>query len=277
MRFVFSGVLLLNVVLAQSTGLNEGTMVVLRCTAGGHTTEFTTYTLKDRRRAEYRSPAPNTDVSVPGSPIYMGRSANVSIQRCDLGQNFDLATATEQCSVSAYPPKWLVRQGVLQGWSAQLPAPSVDDTAVPTVGVEIATVDTGERAEFFGHIARHVVTTVRQIRDKRWNGILEESITDGWYIDFDPWISCEPKPQTRFRLVDGCMSSGGITMCAPRPEIVEIGAQELGFAVREVRTPMNKAFWGSTYEIEVMQLLEAPLVPALFQVPAGFKHVQRLQ
>jgi hypothetical protein len=173
-HFVLSVALLLNVVLAQSIGIPKGTIVVLRYTAGGHTTEFTTYTSEDRRRVEYRSPAPNTDVPVPGSPIFMGRSADVSIQRCDLAQNIDLDTATERFSVYAYPPKWLL-PGVLLGWSAHLQVQTAA-AAVPTVGVEIATVDTGERAEFFGHMARHVITTVRQIYDERWDGAVEESI-----------------------------------------------------------------------------------------------------
>ena len=58
----------------------------------------------------------------------------------------------------------------------------------------IETIDTGERREMFGYIARHVVTRSRQTRDSEF---LSEFQMDGWYIDPPTaWLNLHP-PTTR--------------------------------------------------------------------------------
>jgi hypothetical protein len=257
---------------------NIGTKVVVHYAKDGNTTEFTTYTLRDRRRTE--SPNAVGLNYLPWLGIIMTASTDVSIQRCDLGQSIDLRTGAGEYTAAAYPSKWLAQGGT---GNPALNEVNGDGTPTSTVTVEITTLDTGERMEILGRLARHVTITVKQIHDERWNGTIEESVTNGWYIDFGPEISCDPKLRGEFRLATGTFTVGGITLWPPTLEIVQIGARERGFPLKESRTATNNPLdgfplksWGSDYEFEVTQFVEAPLDPALFQVPAGFKHVERL-
>jgi hypothetical protein len=52
-------------------------------------------------------------------------------------------------------------------------------------------VDTGERKDFFGHPARHVITTTKETPLHESHSEARESVTDGWYIDLDTRISCD--------------------------------------------------------------------------------------
>jgi len=63
----------------------------------------------------------------------------------------------------------------------------------PTLRIETTTVDTGERKEFFGHIARHFIITRKQIPLEGSHSEPQETLTDGWYIDLDPQVSCDRK------------------------------------------------------------------------------------
>jgi len=74
-------------------------------------------------------------------------------------------------------------------------------------------------------------------------------------------------------------------MMMERPEFVDIGARETGFAVKEVRTTTGETVPAtgvrrdsdSVNESEVTQFEAMPLDPALFEVPPGFKRVVRSQ
>jgi hypothetical protein len=148
-------------------------------------------------------------------------------------------------------------------------------------------VDTGERKELFGHVARHVITTAKQIPLEGSHTQAQETVRDGWYIDVDRTISCEPKLPAR--TVSGFVMAGAVVggkeMMMERPEFVNIGARETGIPVKETRTTTSEAapatgvrrYSDSINESEVTQFTEGPLDPALFEVPPGFKHVERSQ
>ena len=160
----------------------------------------------------------------------------------------------------------------------------------PTLRIETTTSDTGEREQLFGHVARHVVTTTKQIPLEGSHMQAQETVRDGWYIDVDRTISCEPK------LPAGSVSHGFLTMMGgaavhgkgmmmERPEFVDIGPRETGFPVKEARTTTSETvpatgvrrYSDSINESEVTQFEEGPLDPALFEVPPGFKRVERSQ
>jgi hypothetical protein len=50
--------------------------------------------------------------------------------------------------------------------------------------------------EMFGYTARHVITmrTVTPLDDT--DAIRQETVTDGWYIDLDTQLSCDPVNET---------------------------------------------------------------------------------
>jgi len=59
--------------------------------------------------------------------------------------------------------------------------------------IETITVDTAERKEFFGHTARHVIITRKQIPLEGFHPRTTRTVTDAWYIDLDPQVSCDRK------------------------------------------------------------------------------------
>jgi len=187
-----------------------------------------------------------------------------------------LKMKAEEYSVAEYPPKRLTPE--------EMAARGTPVAPQPTLRIEITTVDTGEREKMFGRVARHVTTTTKQIPLEGSHTQAQETVRDGWYIDVDRRISCDPKPPagsgSGFMAIGAVV--GGKEMIMERPEFVDIGARETGFAVKEVRTTTGETVPAtgvrrdsSINESEVTQFEAMPLDPALFEVPPGFKHVER--
>src|SRR5258708_18403277 len=241
--------------------------------------------MADRRRTEFRHAVQRTKAD--GSVEWVDEVISVLIVRCDLGQSFTLNMKAEKYSVAEYPPKRLTPEEMA---AHGMKTPVTSQPTQPTLRIEIATVDTGEREEIFGHVARHVRTTTKQIPLEGSHTQAQESVRDGWYIDVDRRISCDPRPPAGsgshgFVTVGAAAAVGGKAMMMERPEFVDIGARETGFPVKEVRTTTSEtvpAAGGRRYsdsinESEVTQFGAMPLDPALFEVPPGFKHVERSQ
>jgi hypothetical protein len=275
----------LGVILLQVSGMrtteNTGTKVVVRTTTAWNVTEVTTYTMGDRRRTESRHSVQwqNAD----GSPGGVEKLGNVMIFRCDLGQSFTLNMKTEEYTSAAYPPKRLTAEE-LAARGAKMPDAS--QAMQPTLRLETTTVDTGERKEFFGRMARHVIITTKQTPLEGSHAQAQETVSDGWYIDFDRRLSCEPKP-TEAGVKGGYLAVGvlgpGQKLPVERPEFVDIGPKENGFPVKLVRTSPGTMTLPdgtseavkSTAESEVIQFEEGPIDPALFEIPPGFKRIER--
>jgi hypothetical protein len=143
-------------------------------------------------------------------------------------------------------------------------------------------VDTGERKEMFGHIARHLITKEKRIGgpENCYGGNTETEI-DGWYIDYDVMpVSLRPQPGQSAHLV---FHSGGMGSphCSDKIETHRTGPP-LGFPLKETTTWLgensqqgnNPKAYSST--MEVVEFSEAPLKPALFKVPADFKKVKEI-
>jgi hypothetical protein len=166
----------------------------------------------------------------------------------------------------------------------------------PTVLHETTTRDTGERKQSFGYTARHVITTFKIIPLEGTNVMAMETVTDGWYIDLDAHISCDPGQQalregTTYAvaqlLVDAVPPSQTTApVSASDPNLVQtryIGKPETGFPIW-VRTTMryslpareSKSEQLTTTEIEVTELSAKPLDPGLFEVPRDFRSVTRI-
>ncbi len=219
----------------------------------------TIYLQADRKRVEFRNAfgQKNADGSV--QPAYGPRL--VAITRCDLGKARGLET------------------------------PATYNSDKPTLRIEVTTTDTGERKEIFGHIARHVVTTRKQIPLEGSHSEPQDSVTDAWYIDFQSInlhqrLSCDRKPpegkhaytHSYLRAVDG-------NRPMDKPEFVTIGEPETGFALHSVTTSKStytlpdgaRKQSDSKFEMQVTQFEEGPLDPALFEIPSGFKHVEHIE
>jgi hypothetical protein len=143
-------VFLVNILCAQIE--NHGIKIVTHQTVSSDFfSEQTIYIAGDRRRMEVRhSVARRNDGT---SPETSDGLSSVIIVRCDLGQSFILHPQREEYSSSPYPPERLTIGGKLLA----MEKPASDEVAKPTLRIETTTVDTGERQEMFGYVAKHVI------------------------------------------------------------------------------------------------------------------------
>ncbi len=273
MHFSLACLLLVGLPLLQASE-NIGIKMTIRRAFSGNSSEQTIYLRGDRKRMEFQNflggkKANGSDEWSPGPRL-------VAITRCDLGQVFELNLDTAEYVSAPYPPKALTREEIeARGLRKSQPER-------PTLRIETSTVNTGERREFFGHVARHVITTRKQTPLEGSSSEPQEAVTDGWYIDLNPQVSCER------RLPEGKRVHSYLTLGkqpAEKPEFVDIGESETGFAVQLV------TIWQGTYtlpdgtrkqtdsksETLVTQLEEGPLDLGLFEIPPEFKRVEHIE
>ncbi|MGB9070989.1 MAG: hypothetical protein WCC21_20670 [Candidatus Acidiferrales bacterium] len=261
----------------QDAQQNVGTKVVWRYgagdTAGG---EMTVYTMGDRRRTEYRNTALHRDsIKEPLHPA--DPPANVVIQRCDLGRSLELNTHTQEYTSKTYPassdePK--KRDASEQYWEM---------SSLPIVRVETTNVDTGEREEIFGQVARHVTITNKATRLLD-TGNAPPSVwaSDGWYIDYERRISCEPPEE--FKTHDyAYFEAGGQRVFTQRVEKAMVGKREEGLLVKgqnNLSTSITRTDGKETTTLSnatyVTEFYKGSLNPALFEIPADFKAVDKI-
>jgi hypothetical protein len=215
----------------------------------------------------------------PGGPMILVQGPRTaSIVRCDLGQMFILNLDRRTYSSTPYPrvPSEAERRAYAERVSKE-PARK------PTVTVEISTVDTGERKEIFGHTARHIVTTRRESPLEGSIQPPKEYVTDGWYIDLDTSLSCDPeRPAGSFSYAFLTTSVNG--RFADVPDLKLVGKPENGFALSTTMTSRLTYVRGdgtkqadvSVNATEVVGLSMVPLYPALFEIPAGFTRVDQI-
>jgi hypothetical protein len=149
-----------------------------------------------------------------------------------------------------------------------------------TLVVNIETTDTGERKRLFGYEARHVIE--KETRTPGPGAIArgQETVRDGRYIDLDFNAGCAPKRKGAFGLLVGASFPRGTTPKFDKIEVHRKGVAETGFAVSlatktTVPRPNADPFVSESLQ-EVVELSNAPLDPALFDVPKGYKKVERL-
>jgi hypothetical protein len=146
-------------------------------------------------------------------------------------------------------------------------------------------VDTAERKEMFGHIARRLITKEKRIGgpENCYGANNTENIVDGWYIDNDVLpLSMRPKPGVSAHLVFHSTAIGSI-YCSDKIETHRTGPPT-GFPLKETTTWPSGSLQArdtSTQNTgfstrEVVEFVEAKLDPALFEVPADFRKVDKL-
>jgi hypothetical protein len=238
--------------------------------------QYTSYIEADRLRTEYQN-------SMRG--MHADRTLDVrpgphlaSITRCDLGQTFDLNLEDREFAVFPYPPQSLTKIEIA---TRDLPVPKKIDSAAPTVRIETTTVDTGERKELFGHLARHVITTQKQTLLAGLHTEPQETVTDGWYIDLDTSNTCDLRwpgdKGSHAHLRPGFALE-------KHYEFVDKGNAETGLAVerkiRSLRTLKTsngtKTEIAYTSELKITELTEGRLDPGLFEIPPNFRKVDEI-
>ena len=266
MRFVCLGLSLAGVAVGAIAGPHEGLKIVIREMFPAGTMETTVYVASDRIREQARMFSPESRDRLEGREY-------VRIRRCDLNRMFVLNPAER--TYGARPLQ--THLSAVERFALSLGRQANELSAASSLVVETTTVDTGERKMAFGHSARRIVTTRREIPSER-SGAASETVIDGWYIDLDTRPSCERATTGRARavLVARTMPADGPTN-APRVTFREIGTPEEGFAI-ESRTTWRIAEPGTinrpasvvTHKV-VTHVSRGTLAARLFEVPAGFR------
>jgi hypothetical protein len=268
--------ILAGVPLLQSSK-NPGIKMTIRRVFAGNPSEQTIYIHGDRKRTEFRNYV--GQAKADGSQQWLSGPRLAAITRCDLEQVFELNLDAAEYVSAPYPPKPLTQEVIEARGLGKL---HMYRSRKTTLRIEKATTDTGERKEFFGHIARHVIIVRKQIPFEGSHSEPQETVTDGWYIDLDPQVSCDQ------RLSKGKRTHGYVVVGkqpAEKPEFVDVGESETGFALQLVMISKGtytlpngtKKQTNSKSETLVTQLELGSLDPELFEIPPGFRHVQQIE
>jgi hypothetical protein len=232
----------------------------------------------DRRREEHRG-CFGYRFRPTGRTLYRPSPRTALITRCDLEQTFLLNLDDRE--YTAWPVRTYPR--IEERLPQNVPSEQLIQRA-PTVLVETETVDTGERKDFFGRTARHVITTRRIVPLDRAKQGRRETVTDGWYIDLETHISCDPWWQwARTGHAFATLTAHGEDRDVPT--FKDSGEPERGYPVlsKSTSSATITSRDGSTSdhvsiaETEVIRLSTAELDPGLFEVPAGFTLVEQIR
>ncbi len=143
-------------------------------------------------------------------------------------------------------------------------------TGKTAIQVESKTVDTGERRVFFGHSARHLITTTKRADE---NGQGGEEIVDGWYIDHElPDRNCAPdfvRSEPYYVIGAALVDYPDIAQfhhTGPLPTGLMVISK---FTDKHAVTKDGKQGRTITIEKTVEELSDSPLSPSLFELPTG--------
>ena len=259
--------------------MSTGTKMTIHTISGGQSGDRTVYVQGDRRREEF--PTGGKYKKADGSVQWIEGPRLAEITRCDLGQTFELNLDAAQYAAWAYPPKPLTKEQVE---ALRLKMPQTLMPPKPTFRIETTTRYTGERKEMFGHIARHVITTIKYTPLEDGRREPQDTSIEGWYIDLNQQLSCNQEWVEGMR-AHTFMSVRVGNQPPEWPEFIDIGKRETGFALQEITTSRGthaqrdgtKKQTELKLETLVTQFEEGPLDPALFEVPPGFKLVDHIE
>ncbi len=218
-----------------------------KSTSGGQASEQVTYIKGKRQRAE-------------------NNEASVMITQCDLRRTLQLGVPTKTYVATPFDQKT----------DAATPASakemSADANAPRRGGVVTSTytsTDTGERKKMFGYVARRIKTSiVTESSPDACQVTRSKMETDGWYIDAQFALDCQNVAAAAYAQAT---QAGG---CRDEYRTKQTGAAKLGYPVMVTTTLFdengNESF---TFSQEVLEITNAVLDSALFDVPADYRQV----
>jgi hypothetical protein len=258
---------------------NAGIKMTIRYGDAGNSSEHVMYISADRKRWEFRNSEGERKADGSLQLIYGPRL--VAITRCDLGQSFELNLDASEYASAQYPPRPLTKKQI-EARGLHIPAKQASEK--PTLRIEVTTTDTGQRKQMFGHTARHIITTRKQIPLEGSDSEPQETVTDAWYIDLNQRLSCDYQgPEGKKHPAYTLAVNGKRPM--PKVEFISTGEPEAGFALRSLTTSKitytlpdgTKKQADSKSEVRVTQLEQGPLDASLFEIPQGFRHVEHIE
>lgn len=228
-----------------------------------YASEVTFYLQPDRSRTEY--------LDKDGKPL---KEAFAVVVRCDLRQSLSFSPDSLTYDARPYPRPRITEAGA-KAWRLRT-TPNYR-TVEPTLRIETNYQDTGERKEFFGFTARHIITTTRQIPLEGRRSLPRTEIRDGWYFNV-PLTSCEQQhaiesrddpviyPNETIEYIQ-TVTTGDV----PDPTVSWIVVEE-----KQIDRQTVLRSDGSTTEVlsgnekHIKKIEEVPMDPALFGPPAFY-------
>ncbi len=228
--------------------------ITIKNTMAGHTSQGTTMIKGMRQREE---------MTMGGGG--MG-STQVNITQCDLKRTIQINDSTRRYLITPMAAD----EGDTHSGGAT-GAGSTQRGGVVTMTIN--SVDTGERKEMFGFIARHLKrTTMMESGPDACQQQKMKIETDGWYINLEYGLACEKS---------GASMAGGRTAvqgCRDRYQYRRTGPSVLGFPLIETTTMYGEDGRATfTMNKEVIEISRQPLDAALFDVPAGYTQASSQQ
>ncbi|HEY6804376.1 MAG TPA: hypothetical protein VI306_12430 [Pyrinomonadaceae bacterium] len=215
-----------------------------RQTSGGQTVENTSYIKGKRQRTE------------------MGGGQMINVQQCDLRRNIQILPQARAYMIQPYDQPTTPTTNA----SATVSTPSTKGGVITST---VTTKDTGERKQMFGYTARHIITTiVMDSTPDACSPVKSKMELDGWYIDASFALDCGSQTYTPYK----SQVNGG---CHDRYETKQVGTAKRGYAVWEKTTMFDQTGNPSFSTLnEVVELSQATLDQALFEIPDGYHEVK---
>ncbi|HYE73232.1 MAG TPA: hypothetical protein VEF04_07875, partial [Blastocatellia bacterium] len=222
-----------------------------KSTAGGSSSEVTTYIKGKRQRTEHNQ-------------------MMATIVQCDLRRGIDLGLLTKTYFITPYDQKTEVKAEAQPKDERASREPLRRGGFVTST---ITTIDTGERKQMFGYTARHIKTSmVTESSPEACNQTKTKMETDGWYIDFAFDFNCGGNADGGY--AQRSQASG----CQDQYRTRQVGSAKLGYPVMVTTTMFDESGKQSfSFTQEVVEISKATLDDSLFEIPADFTEVKDRQ
>jgi len=240
-RFAFLAILL-----TISTTAFADVKIKIRQTTSGQSSENTTYIKGKRQRTE------------------MMGGMMVSVTQCDLQRDLQINPQTKTYAVNPYDTG-------TGGSAGTVASQTVKSTKGGVVTTTVTNKDTGERKQMFGYTARHIIQTIEtRSSPDSCNPINTKMEIDAWYIDATFALDCDMN--RRYRPYQATKNGGG---CQDTYNVKTLGSAKTGYPVYQKMTMFDASGQPNFSTVqEVMEISNATLDAALFDVPAGYREVK---
>jgi hypothetical protein len=246
----------------------NGVKIVTRQVTGGFTDTRTEYVAADRMRNEWQSQMRDGNGPPMATIVLRGDHDRVFILDLSAHEYVTYETDSRATTVGIRPRPTVDSGGTLQIW--------------------IENIDTGERKELFGHVARHIITREKRIAGPGACSRPSLSETDGWYIDGSVLPEWRQQKKGAFGVVVAAeVAVGPNDKCFNKMDKIELHRTgvDTGFPVKITTTLRSvgtnpdgsSGRLDSTWGSEVVELKEGPLELSLFDVPRDFRRVESLR
>lgn len=219
----------------------------------GQSTENTTYIKGKRSR---------TEQNVGGNQI-------VTLTQCDMKRSVQLNPQTQVYIISSWENDTTTPTSTTVSGNTK--------TEVKKGGVittTITTKDTGETRKMFGYTARHLIITTESEASADACTPMKKTkmVTDGWYIDAAFALDCD------YGKNGGYYNNYNPGGCRDKYDVKQIGTAKRGYPVLEKMTMFDENDKETfTMTNEVLELANATLDAALFEIPDGWREAKDAQ